>query len=286
MTLVGLLGEGITTSLTPPMHRRESSRLGLDYEYRIIDTAISRRPMAELPRIIAEVADEGYDALNVTHPFKQRIIPYLDELTPDAAELGAVNLVVYTDGRTTGHNTDWTGFSFALREGLGSVRGDRVLQVGAGGAGAATSFALLRSGVAALAIIDRDDQQANLLAARLNDLFPGTDVLVISMGEFDRAIRGVDGVVHATPTGMLHNPGLPFSLDAVPRDAWVSDVVYLPLETALVRGARERGHRVLDGGLMAVGQAVDSIRIITGREPDASRMRADFLQLVEEEMAP
>jgi len=280
MILVGLLGEGITTSLTPPMHRREADLLGLDYEYRIIDTSIAQRPATDLPRILDEITAEHYDALNVTHPFKQRIIPYLDALTPDAEELGAVNLVVYTDGQTIGHNTDWTGFGFALREGLGSVENQRVVQIGAGGAGAATSFALLRSGVSALTLVDRDIQHAAFLAARLRDLFPGSRIVHVPLAESTSAMSDAHGVVHATPTGMLHNPGLPFDLDDVPRDAWVADVVYLPLETALVRGARERGHRVLDGGLMAVGQAVDSIRIITGHEPDASRVRAHVLELV------
>lgn len=286
MTLVGLLGEGITTSLTPPMHRREAGRLGLDYEYRIIDISSTQRPATDLPRILDEITDEGYDALNVTHPFKQRIIPYLDELTPDARDLGAVNLVVYAGGRAVGHNTDWTGFSFALREGLGSVKGQHVVQLGAGGAGSATSFALLRSGVSTLTLTDRDTHHAAELAARLKDLFPGSQIIDAPIAESAAAMHRAHGVVHATPTGMLHNPGMALDLVDVAPDAWVADVVYLPLETALVRVARERGHRVLDGGLMAVGQAVDSIRIITGHEPDASRMRAHFLELVGAAVAP
>ena len=178
MTLVGLLGEGITASLTPPMHRRETDHLGLDYEYRVIDTALTGQGVDDLPSILASVTTEGYDALNVTHPFKQRVIPHLTALTQDATDLGAVNLVVYTDGTATGHNTDWTGFRYALEQGLGSVAGHTVVQVGAGGAGAATAFALLHSGVGTLTLVDRDVQQAQQLAERLAAVIPDAPISV------------------------------------------------------------------------------------------------------------
>lgn len=281
MTLVGLLGEGITTSLTPPMHRRETDRLGLEYEYRVIDTAVTGQQVDDLPAILESVTAAGYDALNVTHPFKQRVIPHLTGLTQDAAELGAVNLVVYADGTAIGHNTDWSGFRYALEQGLGDVTGHSVVQVGAGGAGAATAFALLRSHVGTLTLVDRDPVQTAQLAQRLAAANPGAAITVATPDDLPVVLAAADGVVHATPTGMLHNPGIAFDLDALRADAWVAEVVYLPLETELVKAARARGHRVLDGGLMAVGQAVDSIRIITGLEPDAERMREHFLALID-----
>ncbi|WP_417509682.1 shikimate dehydrogenase [Microbacterium sp.] len=283
MTLVGLLGEGIATSLTPPMHREEALRLGLDYEYRVLDTASTGRGVSDLPQILDEIVADGFDAINVTHPFKQGIIPYLDELTADAAELGAVNLVLYRDGRVIGHNTDWTGFQYALRAGLTSIEGENVVQVGAGGAGAATCFAALKSGATEMTIADLFPDAADRLVGRMRELFPQATIRSCALADMSPALANADGVVHATPTGMLHNPGLAFELDGLRPEAWVADVVYLPLATQLVRTARSRGHRVLDGGLMAVGQAIDSIRIITGHEPDGIRMRQHFLALVDEE---
>ncbi|WP_404474473.1 shikimate dehydrogenase [Microbacterium aerolatum] len=284
-TLVGLLGEGIVTSLTPPMHRAEAAHLGLDYEYRVLDIAESGQSVDDLPRILADVTNAGFDALNVTHPFKQRIIPYLDELTEDADVLGAVNLVLYRDGRSIGHNTDWTGFGYAIGEGLGSITGQCVLQVGAGGAGAATCFALLRSGVSALTVADRVSESAAYLVGRMRGHFPDADITSIPLVDLVSTLASVGGVVHATPTGMLHNPGIPFDPDQLRPEAWVAEVVYLPLDTQLVQRARAGGRRVLDGGLMAVGQAIDSIRIITGHEPDGSRMRRHFLSLVDDASA-
>lgn len=282
MTLVGLLGEGITTSLTPPMHRREAELLGIDYEYRTIDIAERGETVDDLPGILAGVAAEGYDAINVTHPFKQRIIPHLDELSEDAATLGAVNLVVYRGGRSTGHNTDWTGFRHGIMSGIGDIAGQRVLLIGAGGAGAAAAFALLKQGVSQLVVADRYVEAAERLRERMSESVPGSDVEVVGLAAVDDVMRGIDGLVHATPTGMHHQPGIPVDPASLAPAAWLSEIVYLPLETELVRAARGLGHVVLDGGRMAVGQAADSIRIITGLEPDRARMREHFVALVGE----
>ena len=278
--VVGLLGEGITRSLTPPMHREEARELGIDYEYRVIDTAHRSSADAHIDLLWAEILDEGYDAINVTHPYKQSIITKLDELSPDADRLGAVNLVVFQGQRAVGYNTDWTGFRSAAVAELGSLAGESVVQLGAGGAGAATAYAILDLGVTELRIAERDAQRGQVLAARLADFFPGASVAYLPSDDRDAALAAASGVVHATPTGMDLSPGVPFDVDLLSASAWVAEVVYLPLATELVRAARARGLRVLDGGRMAVGQAADSIRIITGREPDPQRMREHFLTLM------
>ena len=279
--LVGLVGEGIGASLTPPLHRREGALLGFDYEYRTLDLLELGRPASDIGRMLHNAAAEGYAALNITHPCKQRVLAHLDELTPEAARLGAVNLVVINDGRFTGHNTDLSGFRGAVQQGLPGAILDRVLQVGAGGAGAATAFALLGLGTRQLSLCDADPLRAEKLAEALREAFPNARVVTVPVATA-ALLAQLDGVVHATPTGMTEHPGVAVDIDAVPVAAWVADVVYRPLETELVRRARRRGNRVLDGGRMAVGQAVDSIRIITGIEPDAERMRSHFLDLLAE----
>ncbi|UOQ57494.1 shikimate dehydrogenase [Leucobacter allii] len=282
---VGLLGEGITASLTPPMHRQEALLLGLDYEYRVIDIAETGETPDDLPRILDRVLAQGYDAINVTHPFKQRVIDHIAALSPSAERLGAVNLIEFGEAGAVGHNTDWIGYRDAVEIGIGDVRGRRVVQVGAGGAGSATAYALLSLGVGELAIADADAARASELLARLAGPFPGGRVRAIALDELPGAFSRAHGVVHATPTGMALSPGLPFDPEAVNRDAWISEVVYLPLETQLLRAATVLGHRVLDGGMMAVGQAYHSLRIITGLDPDRARMRAHFLGLLDERSA-
>ncbi|SDZ26336.1 shikimate dehydrogenase [Herbiconiux ginsengi] len=278
--LVGLIGAGITESLTPPMHEREGRALGFDYEYRVLDILeLGRRP-EEIGAMLAEAWAEGFDAVNVTHPCKQLIIPELDALTPDAERLGAVNLVTRGAEGTLGHNTDWTGFRRSFADGLPGVAVDLVAQIGAGGAGAATGYALLDAGTRHLLLVDDELERAEALARSLGELFPDRRVdarNALNTAEFG----GLDGVVHATPTGMKEHPGTAFDVAALAPTAWLAEVVYRPLDTELLLAARARGLRTLDGGRMAVGQAVDALHLITGVEPDAERMRAHFLDLVD-----
>ena len=113
--LVGLVGTGIGPSLTPALHEREADALGIRYLYRRLDLDRPRLPASAIGEILAAARLAGYDGLNITHPCKQLVLDHLDELSPDAAALGAVNTVVLRDGRAVGHNTDWSGFARVLR---------------------------------------------------------------------------------------------------------------------------------------------------------------------------
>jgi shikimate dehydrogenase len=282
--LVGLIGDGVLPSLTPPMHEREGAAHGLLYLYRPIDLAVLGLVPESVGELVRSARRLGYNGLNITHPCKQLVIPHLDEVDPDAARLGAVNTVVIgADGRTVGHNTDWSGFLTAFRTGLPDAALGRVVQLGAGGAGSAVAYALLTAGVERLAIVDVDRTRAESRADELSALFPGASVEARTTAELASLLEAADGVVHCTPTGMAAHPGTPFDTSQLTPRHWVADIVYRPIETQLVRDARAAGCRVLDGGRMAVGQAVDAFRIFTGIEPDAERMRAHFLELIEEE---
>jgi shikimate dehydrogenase len=281
--LVGLIGEGIGASLTPAMHEAEATQMGLDYEYRIFDLIELRRPAGDVGAILAEARADGFTAMNITHPCKQLVLELVDELDADAAHLGAVNLVVFDDDRLVGYNTDWMGYRDGLTTGLPGASFERVVQIGCGGAGAATAYALLTKGAERLELSDVDDTRAEDLAARMRAHFPTQTIVTLEPGDLPQAIARASGVVHATPLGMLHHPGTAFDLDLLREGAWVSDVVYRPLETDLVRQAAERGHAVLDGGRMAVGQACASLRIITGMLPDRDRMQRHFRALISAE---
>jgi shikimate dehydrogenase len=281
--LVGLVGEGITASLTPAMHEAEARALGLDYEYRIFDLIELGRPAADVGAILADVRSAGFAAMNITHPCKQLVLDLVDELDTDAAHLRAVNLVVFDGGRLRGYNTDWMGYRDALVAGLPEASFERVVQIGCGGAGAATAYALLTQGTRRLDLFDSEPLRAAELAARMRTHFPEQSIATLSPEELAHAIAAATGVVHATPMGMLHHPGVAFDLDLLPQGAWVSDVVYRPLETQLIRQAARRGHPVLDGGLMAVGQACASLQIITGIRPDRDRMQRHFRELISDE---
>lgn len=278
--LVGLVGTGIGPSLTPPLHEREADELGVRYLYRRLDLDALRRPATAIGEILAAARLAGYDGLNVTHPCKQLVIPHLDELSEDAAALGAVNTVVLRDGRAVGHNTDWSGFARAFDRGLPDAPLDSVVLLGAGGAGAAVAHALLTLGTARLTVLDVDAARSGTLAAALSGRFGTGRATGGTVKDVGAAVAAADGLVHATPTGMAAHPGLPLPPVLLRPGLWVADIVYRPLKTELVRTARDAGCRVLDGGGMAVFQAVDAFRLFTGIEPDPARMLAHFATLV------
>ncbi len=141
--LVGLIGAGIGASLTPALHERECAEQGLRSIYRLLDLERLGLNAGALPELLKAAEWMGFAGLNITHPCKQAVIPLLHELSEDARALGAVNTVVLRDGKRIGHNTDWWGFAEGFRRGLPDAKRDRVVQIGAGGAGSAVAHALL-----------------------------------------------------------------------------------------------------------------------------------------------
>ena len=272
--LVGLIGSAIQASLTPAMHEREADENGLRYIYRLIDIEKLGLDAAALPELLTAAERTGFAGVNVTHPCKQAVIPLLPELSEDARALGAVNTVVLSNGRRIGHNTDWWGFAESFRRGLPDVKRERVVQLGAGGAGAAVAHALLTLGVAQLMIVDTDPARAEHVAASLTERFGGGRAA--APRDLAAALSKADGLINATPIGMAKYPGLPLPAELLRHDLWVADIVYFPLETELLRQARVLGCRTLDGGGMAVFQAAAAFEIFTGREADRERMVRHF----------
>ncbi|MFJ7077126.1 shikimate dehydrogenase [Streptomyces sp. NPDC098781] len=277
--LVGLIGSGIGPSLSPALHEREADRQGLRYLYRLIDIDSLGVPPDAVGDLVRAARDLGFDGLNITHPCKQLVIEHLDALAPQAEALGAVNTVVFEDGRAVGHNTDVTGFAASFARGLPDVPMERVVQLGAGGAGAAVAHAMLTLGAGQVTVVDALGDRAADLAAALNGHFGAGRAAAGSPDQLARLLGPADGIVHATPTGMAAHPGLPFAAQLLHPGLWVAEVVYRPLETELLRAARAAGCAALDGGGMAVFQAADAFRLFTGREPDSSRMLADITEL-------
>jgi shikimate dehydrogenase len=249
----------------------------LRYIYKLIDLEALSLDVSALPDILIAAQRFGFAGLNITHPCKQAVIPLLDELSPDSEALGAVNTVVLKDGRRVGHNTDWWGFAESFRRELSDAPRDRVVQFGAGGAGAAVAHALLTLGVGEVIIIDTDAGRAQGLVTALNERFGAARASTNS--PVAEAVATADGIVNATPVGMSKYPGVAIPLELLRPDLWVADIVYFPLETELLRQARKRGCRTMSGGGMAVFQAVGAFHLFTGIQPDAARMLRHFSEM-------
>ncbi|TQK72949.1 shikimate dehydrogenase [Nocardioides sp. SLBN-35] len=274
---LGLVGAGIGGSLTPAMQEREGRAHGVALTYRRIDAEVRGFGVEDLPELIRWAHAFGFDGLNFTHPFKQAVLPLLDDISQAADDLGAVNTVQIRDGRLVGHNTDWSGWGRAFRSALPDAVTDHAVVVGAGGAGLAVAYALLDQGAAHVAIHDADAERAETAAIRLGKRFAAERITPVD--DVATALTEAQGLVNATPIGMHGHAGLPVAPALVNPRLWVADVVYFPLETELIALARSRGCRVVPGGGMAVGQAVDAFELFTGRQADADRMARHFADL-------
>jgi len=274
--LVGLIGAGIGPSLSPAMHEREADELGLRYQYRRLDLLELDLAPDRIGELIEAARLTGYTGLNITHPVKQLVTAHLDTLSEEAAVLGAVNTVLFKGGKAIGYNTDASGFARSAMTGLAEAKLDRIVLLGAGGAGAAVAHALLGIGAGSIRVLDLDAERTARLVDRLGAHFGRDRIGAGTMDELESAVAAADGLVHATPTGMREHPGTAVPPEILRPDLWVAEVVYFPLETELLAAARKAGCRVLDGGRMAVYQAVDSFRLFTGLEPDADRMLRHF----------
>jgi shikimate dehydrogenase len=277
--LTGLIGSGIQRSLTPAMHEEEARHHGVRLHYQLIDLRDTPPGPDTLPMLLAAARLMDFAGLNITYPCKQLVIPLLDELSDEARTMGAVNTVVIREGRLIGHNTDGSGWRWGFERTLPKADLSRVVLLGAGGAGSAIAHAVLGMGAGELVVVDAEPARATALAAELQARHPGR-VRVELQAEV--ALHGATGLIHATPTGMDKLPGLPLAEDLLHPGLWVAEIVYFPLETALLKAARTRGCAVVDGGTMAVGQAIGAFHLITGLTPDAGRIDQHFRRMVAE----
>jgi shikimate dehydrogenase len=267
--LTGLIGAPIAHSAAPAMHEQAAHDLGLRCHYQLIEAAGAT--LEELRVLLEGVRRLGFAGVNVTFPYKEAVIGLLDDLSPDAAAIGAVNTVVVRDNRLIGHNTDTSGFA---RAAAGLVAGPEqgcVALIGAGGVGKAIAFALMKLGIAELRIFDTDRAKADHLALQL-----GPRGRAVVVDRVEDAVRGAIGLVNATPVGMLPSRESPVPEALLQRGLWVADAVYYPLWTPLLRAAKATGARVMTGRELAIYQAADAFELFTGRAASRAVMGEAF----------
>jgi shikimate dehydrogenase len=274
--ILGLVGRGIGQSKSPFFHQTEGAAHNLNLIYRLIDFDVLKLADSDLEQVLRSARMFSVDGLNVTYPFKQKILPLLDDVEEAAAAIGAVNTVVFADGKAIGYNTDFYGFLENFTRAFGASHRSVVAQIGAGGGGAATAAAMLRLGCDELRIVDTDMERAAVLVDRLSRHFPSSRILVAVSAA--AALDGCEGVVNATPIGMAKHPGAPFEPSLLDEAMWVADIVYFPRNTELLRAARSIGCATLDGVGMAVLQAAAAFDLFTGLKADRERMLQRYEQ--------
>jgi len=267
--LTGLIGAPIAHSASPAMHECAAEALGAHCHYQLIEVAGAGRE--ELRALLDGVRRLGFAGVNVTFPYKEAVVDLLDELSPGAGAIGAVNTVVVRDGRLVGHNTDATGFQRAVGDLLAASSHGAVALIGAGGVGKEIAFALAALGVARLNIFDTDRARAAQLATQLHD-----DQEIRIADSVEEALRDAVGVVNGTPVGMLPNLGNPVPEALLHRRLWVADAVYSPLWTPLLNAAKAKGAAVMTGRDLAIYQAADAFELFTGLKPSTVEMGNAF----------
>lgn len=278
--MLGLVGDSISGSFTPPMHEMTGHAMGMSIADRPIDLAVLDVGPGDLAEILTWARRLGFTGLNITAPCKQQVLPLLDGLSERATALQAVNTVVFRDGKSVGHNTDWCGFAHSFTRNLAGAAFSEVVLMGAGGAGSAVAYGMLDMGVQRLTVFEIDAGRRSALVGRMAKLYgpervaEGTDLVA--------ALSTADGVINATTYGMTgHEEGSCIPKELLRPEMWVADCVYLPLKTPLIRSAAEIGCRTLTGGGMAVEQAAEAFRVFTGVEPDVEAMYDAFARLLE-----
>jgi shikimate dehydrogenase len=262
---VGLIGYPLGHSVSPPMQQAAFDHYCLDVRYEVWETEPS-----QFDALAERLRHPSTLGANVTVPYKETVVPLVDDLDDLALQIGAVNTIVNREGKLSGHNTDADGFLKALRE-LGGFEpvGKRAVLLGAGGVAKAAGFALAGAGVKSLAITDVIGERAQALASSLGLLGVEVNVLDGESESLEAALWKCDLVVNCTPMGMKHGTTegrSPLEAKLIPKEALIYDVVYNPIETPLLLAAKQAGARTLGGLAMLVYQGAAAFELWTEKK--------------------
>ena len=270
---LGLIGDNIAASSAPRLHELVGRQIGRTVRY---DRLVPAREGLGFPALFERAREEGYRGLNVTYPYKERAASLVRIEDSGVRALGAVNTVLFGPDGAHGHNTDHSGFRAAYRAARGERPPGTVALIGAGGVGRAIAFALSAL-EAPLRIVDREGGKA----ARLADEVRRAGGVASAHPTPEAAAAGADGLVNATPVGMVGRDGTPLAreamADAAARGGWAFDAVYTPVDTRFARDAAASGLQVVSGWELFFWQGVHAARLFTGREPDVAALRAALL---------
>ena len=269
--LLGLIGDNIGASRAPLLHRLAGAQHGIDVTY---DRLVPREMGKPFDALFDHVAQAGYRGINVTYPYKEKAALRVRITDPLVQAMGAVNTVLFGKDQPEGFNTDYSGFLSAYRAARGDLAPGVVLLIGAGGVGRSLAFALAGLRAAELRIADLDSARARALANALRAGFPD---LPITLGQAAADLaQGVEGVLNATPVGMVGHDGTPLPRNAMPARGWAFDAVYTPVNTAFLSDAAAAGLTAISGYELFIGQGVDAWHLFAGLPLDETRLRADL----------
>lgn len=270
---LGLIGDNITRSSSPMLHRLAGRQNRLEVRY---DSLIPADLCKPFDQVFAECRAVGYRGLNITYPYKEIAADFVTIDDPQVRRIGAVNTVVFTDQGPLGYNTDYSGFIAAYRTVRGTTAPGPTALAGAGGVGRAIAFALLTLGASKIRLLDCQPSKANALAADLRAASPDTEIVVETTPE-DLG-QDASGLINCTPVGMVGYSGTAIPRSAMTQADWVFDAVYTPVETQFLQDAAALKLQIVSGYELFFFQGVNAWEYFSGLTLDQGRLRADLLK--------
>jgi shikimate dehydrogenase len=264
---LGLVGDNIAASRAPDLHHAAARLCGIDVVY---ERLVPRDLGLTFDRVVARAKAGGLRGLNITHPYKEQILNFVTIENPAVKAIGACNTVLFGE-RTTGLNTDYTGYIAAFKGRFGDMSPGAVALAGSGGAGKAIAFALAKLGATSLHVFDIDAQKSQALAKALHKGEPAMSVSIAPT--LEKACDGADGLINCTPMGMVGYGGNAFAGIPLTGRKWVCDAVYTPLETAFLKETNAARIDILSGYELFLYQGIHAFELFTGRKVDAAALR-------------
>ena len=265
---LGLIRDNVARSKAPDLHRAAGRLCGIDLTYELL---VPRDLSLEFDAVFDRARDRGFRGLNITYPYKEKVVRRLKIDDPTVRSIGACNTVLFEPPQPSGANTDYTGFIAAFRNRYGPVPPGIIAIAGSGGVGKAIGFALVGLGARALRLFDTDRTKAENLARAIIADYPGFDVQVSA--SIAQASDGADGLVNGTPLGMSGYDGSAFPETLFNGPRWAFDAVYTPIDTPFMLGARAAGLSIMSGYELYFYQGVDAFQLFTGRHVDPIALR-------------
>ncbi len=272
--VVAVIGNPIEHSLSPPMHNAAYKQMGMDYVY--VAFKIEKENLYQL---IESAKTIGLVGLNVTIPYKTDIIEYLDEVDDTARRINAVNTLRFKDGMAKGYNTDGTGAVKSIEK-YTDLKNKKVLVLGAGGASKAITFTLLNHGINSLTIANRSRDNAIQLIDNLKKQTGFDQINYVDIEKADTILDNVDIIINTTPIGMYPNvdADTPIKTEKINENHVVMDIIYNPLETKLLKNAKDNGATTISGTNMLINQGITAFEIFTGKTPSYESFEKALLE--------
>lgn len=270
--LLGLIGDNISRSKSPRLHRLAGAQNGIDVRY---DRLIPKDIGSSFEAVFEQARRDRYRGLNITYPYKEKVVQHVRVDDPLVRAMGSVNTVLFEAAGPVGLNTDYTGFMAAYRASRGHVAPGIVAMIGTGGVGRAVAFGLLGLGAREIRLVDKDPAKAEVLAEALTLAAP--DLAVSIWIEAERAAEGATGLINCTPIGMYGYEGTVLPRTAMRNAEWAFDAVYTPADTQFLADAEAAGLATISGWELFFYQGVHAWKLFSGKDVDEPRLRASLI---------